>query len=243
MKPNEHLLVQDLLPSYVDGLTCSDTSAYVKSHLETCAVCRASYEAMKHPCRPKTDNPPVEVDYLKRLRHHISNNLIWIFFLVACLFGVCLQTFVYVPASHVHVEELYRLSSGKLYAEIQVDPPYSAADFPFYHNADMVDVHGNIDLSFSTSFLNCLVEYARGKRASPAIYTYIFDPAANDLPAGDFLSLGYSWSTSYHQPVYFWQGEPLPPAPADVEAQWNDHRGSNFAQWRKELSHQFPTPQ
>ena len=242
MKPNEHLLVQDLLPSYVDGLTCSETSEYVRAHLQTCAVCRASCEAMQHPL-PPPPAPAAEVHYLKRLRGHIADNLIWVFFLVACVCGACLQSFVNVPPNYVHVEEMYRLSSGKLYVEVRVDPPYSAADLPFYQNSDVVGVDGGIELGFYTSILNCLVERVRGENASPTVYTYIFDPATSNLAAGEFRSLSYQWSTSYQNPIYHWQGEPLPPAPAEIEAQWNDYRGNNFAQWRKVLSQQFSAPQ
>ncbi len=242
MKPNEHLLVQDLLPSYVDGLTCSETSAYVQTHLQTCEVCRASCEAMQHPL-PPPPAPPAEVRYLKRLRGYLAGNLIWVFLLVGCLFGFSLQSILSIPPESVHVETICRLSSGKIYAELSVDPPYSAADLPFRTNSDMVDINGNISLTFSTSLFNYLAECARGAQASPAVYTYIFDPAVYDLPQTDFLSLHYSKIFDSAPPTLLWQGELLPPAPAEIEAQWNDYRGNSLAQWRKVLSQQFAAPQ
>lgn len=39
-------IVEDLLPSYVDGLTGEESSAAVRGHLEGCSACREKYEAM-----------------------------------------------------------------------------------------------------------------------------------------------------------------------------------------------------
>ena len=40
-------IVQDLLPSYVDGLTSDETNEAVKDHLADCVSCRDMYERMK----------------------------------------------------------------------------------------------------------------------------------------------------------------------------------------------------
>lgn len=243
MKPNEHLLVQDLLPSYVDGLTCTETADYVRAHLEVCAVCRASCEAMQRPCAPKPCEPPPEVHYLKRLRGRLGgNNLVWIFLILAVTLGMLLQRFVPVPTAAVDVQRLYWLSSGKLYCEVTVAPPYSAADLPFRSQAAMVDVQGGISLSYSVSPLNWLVERGRGEEASPVTYTYVFDPAQYDLPAGGFTSLQCSWRAAYKNADIYWDGGPLPAAPPELDARWRDYQGNELAQWSKALSQRFDSP-
>ncbi|MBR3057626.1 MAG: zf-HC2 domain-containing protein [Clostridiales bacterium] len=40
-------VIQDLLPSYVDGICSEETAGIVKAHLATCESCRRSFEAMK----------------------------------------------------------------------------------------------------------------------------------------------------------------------------------------------------
>jgi len=39
-------IVKDLLPNYIDGLNCEETSAELREHLESCADCNAAYKNM-----------------------------------------------------------------------------------------------------------------------------------------------------------------------------------------------------
>lgn len=39
-------IVRDLLPSYIDGLTCADSNREVEKHLKTCTECRECYKGM-----------------------------------------------------------------------------------------------------------------------------------------------------------------------------------------------------
>lgn len=64
-------VVRDLLPSYVEGLTSTDTNALVEEHLVDCAQCRNTIETM----RMKMGEPQGlgeddhrEIDFLKRNR-------------------------------------------------------------------------------------------------------------------------------------------------------------------------------
>jgi len=45
-------LTQDLLPSYIDGLTSSQTTAYVQKHLDKCEACQRLYDAMNNKKTP-----------------------------------------------------------------------------------------------------------------------------------------------------------------------------------------------
>ena len=40
-------VIQDLMPSYVDGILSEDSQALVKEHMEICRECRKMYEMMK----------------------------------------------------------------------------------------------------------------------------------------------------------------------------------------------------
>ena len=40
-------VIQDLMPSYVDGILSADSQALVKEHMEACEECRKMLEIMK----------------------------------------------------------------------------------------------------------------------------------------------------------------------------------------------------
>ena len=60
-------IVQDLLPSYTDGLTSEKTNRAVDAHLETCEICREIYHRMREPelAAPQEEK---EIDFLKKVR-------------------------------------------------------------------------------------------------------------------------------------------------------------------------------
>lgn len=60
-------IVRDLLPSYVEGLTETVTTAAVKEHLESCADCQKKYQAMTVDDSVAVTEEK-EVDYLKTVR-------------------------------------------------------------------------------------------------------------------------------------------------------------------------------
>lgn len=62
-------VVQDLLPSYVEGLTAAETGEAVERHLNTCPDCAAKRAAMSAPAEAaEPETAEREVDYLKRVR-------------------------------------------------------------------------------------------------------------------------------------------------------------------------------
>lgn len=64
-------LVQDLLPSYVEGLVCEETQEAVDRHLADCPGCAAALDAMRAPVpEPERDTAEQnrEVDYLKKVK-------------------------------------------------------------------------------------------------------------------------------------------------------------------------------
>lgn len=60
-------IVRDLLPSYVDGLTSTETNSALEEHLTTCTECSAALNRMKEQENTETNSVP-EVDYLKKVR-------------------------------------------------------------------------------------------------------------------------------------------------------------------------------
>ena len=67
-------IVQDLLPSYVDGVTGPVTGEAVRDHLDACESCRESWERMRAPEKTVSPEERAELDFLKRTkrRHRLA---------------------------------------------------------------------------------------------------------------------------------------------------------------------------
>ncbi|MBQ7296266.1 MAG: DUF4825 domain-containing protein [Clostridia bacterium] len=62
-------LVEDLMPSYIDGLTSEVTNKAIREHLATCDKCKAKLDNMKEPCsEEKIEEEKKEIDFLKKAR-------------------------------------------------------------------------------------------------------------------------------------------------------------------------------
>ncbi|MCD2493049.1 DUF4825 domain-containing protein [Lacrimispora sp. NSJ-141] len=66
-------LIQDLLPSYADGLTSEVSGREIEEHLLTCRECRCRYEALHIPSeegkKETQSSNRKEIDYLKKVRN------------------------------------------------------------------------------------------------------------------------------------------------------------------------------
>ena len=91
-------IVQDLLPSYVDGLTSDETNEVVKDHLADCVSCRDMYERMKADETSAEENSEVmekekkEINFLKKIKQKHRLNLM----LVVVILTVFLQRFIII---------------------------------------------------------------------------------------------------------------------------------------------------
>lgn len=63
-------IVQDLLPSYADGILSDTGTAAVSKHLQSCEHCHDIYHAMVNdePHKATSDQQDKEIDYLKKVR-------------------------------------------------------------------------------------------------------------------------------------------------------------------------------
>lgn len=66
-------IVQDLLPSYIDGLTNEDTNQYIGEHLEECEECKKELENMKKELKSEvTKKDSKEVKYIKKFNNKMK---------------------------------------------------------------------------------------------------------------------------------------------------------------------------
>lgn len=97
-------IIQDLLPSYADGLTSPASSEAIEAHLAECPTCAAAYAAMqtgsiedaKGPEGSGSEDFP-EIDYLKKIRSTNRKRILAAVLLVLLLagFGVWAKVYLY----------------------------------------------------------------------------------------------------------------------------------------------------
>lgn len=88
-------VVRDLLPSFVEGLTCEETNAAVEAHLSACPDCAALRDAMASPAEP-AEAQSREVDYLKTVKRKSGRRVVAAVLctLAVILAGASLKLFV-----------------------------------------------------------------------------------------------------------------------------------------------------
>ena len=109
-------VVQDLLPSYVDGLTSDVSNQAVEQHLKACESCRNLYSEMREPMNgedasetndeQKADSKrPSEIDYLKKIRKKNRMRILAAVLIVVIAVGVGLWSKVYVIGQKIEQAE------------------------------------------------------------------------------------------------------------------------------------------
>ena len=84
-------IVQDLLPTYVDGLTNEVTNKAVENHINECDSCASMLNRMSEP--EKIEQPKIaEIDYLKKTRKRFGR--IALFSTLAAVLAVALGFFI-----------------------------------------------------------------------------------------------------------------------------------------------------
>lgn len=112
-------VVQDLLPSYVDGLTSDVSNQAVEQHMKTCESCRKLYSEMREPMNgedvseindgQKADSKKSsEIDYLKKIRKKNRMRILAAVLIVVIAVGVGLWSKVYVVGQEVEQAEFVK---------------------------------------------------------------------------------------------------------------------------------------
>lgn len=86
-------VVQDLLPCYIDHLTCDITNTAIEQHLAGCTECNQMYSDMSQPPVSNETEDEVTIDYLKkshtRNRNHVAIGMIIIAVLSVTVYFIC----------------------------------------------------------------------------------------------------------------------------------------------------------
>lgn len=96
-------IVQDLLPSYVDGLTSDVTNQAVEAHVAGCEKCRASLNAMIAPEASQQDfEEKQEIDFLKKTKKKLRRTIFGTIAVIILVVCALLFTRFYVVGSPLY---------------------------------------------------------------------------------------------------------------------------------------------
>lgn len=101
-------IVEDLLPSYVDGLTNEVTNQAVESHVQTCSKCRQCLKDMNAELEPEiSEYEEKEIDFLKKAKRR-HRRILGISMVAAACVMLCIVAFVriYLIGEEVSTEEI-----------------------------------------------------------------------------------------------------------------------------------------
>lgn len=121
-------IVKDLLPNYIEGLTCETTNAQIEEHLSVCPPCNGSYNYMKARMELGQSMPGRKDEkgrkFFKKVRS--KRILAWILavFTGLCLFVLGLSQFnAYriIPDEYVHLQNIYEMADGRIVCAFMVD--------------------------------------------------------------------------------------------------------------------------
>ena len=105
-------IVQDLLPSYVDGLTSDETNEAIKDHLADCVSCRDMYERMKADETSAEENSEVmekekkEINFLKKIKQKHRLNLMLVVVILTVFFAAVYYHQTYQKGEEMAADEI-----------------------------------------------------------------------------------------------------------------------------------------
>lgn len=131
-------IIQDLLPSYIDGLLSQESKEAVEEHLEGCNNCQKINEAMRTEIETvKRAEDLIEIDRTKKflrkvaLRKMVAGALISVVFIAAVSIGVWrwydheyLTSRIVVPADDIVILEVRDNLDGTVYVKFASDTDY-----------------------------------------------------------------------------------------------------------------------
>ncbi|MGN0205344.1 MAG: DUF4825 domain-containing protein [Coprococcus sp.] len=111
-------VVQDLLPSYVDGLTRKVTTQAINEHLASCGVCRQIYERMKTEGDNLPENEQMsaqnkkDIDYLKKIRTHNRLDIIIVTVVLLVMFAALCYRQIFIIGTETSIDDIdYEITS------------------------------------------------------------------------------------------------------------------------------------
>ena len=96
-------VVEDLMPSYIDGLTSEVTNKAVREHLSQCGKCNAKLDTLTEPCsEEKIEQEKKEIDFLKKNRRKNIRTKLISLLAVVLVVAVAVCTLPYIEKESIY---------------------------------------------------------------------------------------------------------------------------------------------
>ncbi len=212
-------IVEDLLPNYIEHLTSQNSDEKIKSHLNHCEHCQKKLLQLQSPLQPARE-PSLSTDaaavaFFRKTKRKTMRQ-IWCAIgvtLLVCVVAVYTMILHQFPF-HFTVENLYRLSDGSIYFELQAIAPESNISSISYH--DGFD-HSGSDYSIHMGYsLYTLLQAKSGAKDTEKRYAFTIPAEIVSRISGD----GQLVYRQNQETLVIWDGEcTLPSAPEAIELQ------------------------
>lgn len=233
-------LIQELLPSYIDGITGDESTKMIAEHLQGCKNCSAKYEMMVHPELEEELAIPYNAEqegvaFLKKIkrRQHVKVAAI---VTIILLLAVAASYLLYgkinpLPVDKMSVSERYWLSNGSLYVKIKMEDTRFAElrTWAFGNYATAAAFEGaasgsldttTTDYSFGYRLLDLLKIHSSDKTG----YLHLIVPVDHHSFNQETVNL---WGWGSDKVLVLWKnGDNVPIAPKDIDIEASSH--SNF---------------
>lgn len=91
-------IIEDLLPSYLDGICSEDSRELVEEHVDECVECKALMQQMADGGDPTAWKPGKELDYMKKIRRNVDLKSLFLMVIIILTSGI----FSYSTLHFVH---------------------------------------------------------------------------------------------------------------------------------------------
>ncbi|GAA3401466.1 zf-HC2 domain-containing protein [Paenibacillus hodogayensis] len=118
-------IVQDLLPTYIEGLTSEYTNKAIQEHLATCTDCRTAWAAMTRETQQVKAAPQKQINFLKKIKRRQwivtgISVLISAAILIGCYYAFGSRNFP-IPSSELAIRDVYQMKDGSIHYSLSAN--------------------------------------------------------------------------------------------------------------------------
>ncbi|WP_135557042.1 zf-HC2 domain-containing protein [Paenibacillus cymbidii] len=209
-------VVQDLLPSYIEGLTSDLTTSAIEEHLSSCSNCKKELATMTNEVQPVDKATEKQINFLKKIKRRQ-----WIIASISVLVAITIFAGVVsyisqrqfpVPSSQVTISDVYQMKDGSIHYRI------STSVKGYLGNVTATN-DGNSDIFR-------LYEHRRfspGQSASSVALPERWVNLRNPGSTGDITAIFYEGRGKGDRIVIWEKGMTLPQASAEQEAAYEQN--------------------
>ena len=182
-------IIQDLLPSYIDGLTSEYTNQVIEEHVEECEPCKEMLQRMQEP-EKKQENELKELDAMKKIHKKMNGFLATsLISLGIVLLGVIAFAMIYNRIVPKNYQDVFGTEEAECFDVTDI----------FAGNSITLEKEDADELQ---NLLECGIYYYEGKQGNVIEGRLIALSASNELGPVYFLEITEKYKLYYNDNIY-----------------------------------------